>query len=150
VRTHEETHARHGRIETRRIELGAMGHVQWPGLKQWGRITRTRVNRRTGKITTQQICFITSLGSSQASPEELLAYNRNHWAIENRLHWVKDTLLREDVSTIRTGAAPQTAAALRNAALRALRGLHASPTQAREIAADDKNSALQLLGCFVK
>jgi predicted transposase YbfD/YdcC len=102
--------------------------------------------RKTGKTTTEHICFITSLGSSQAGPPELLAYRRNHWGIENRLHWTKDTLLRKDASTIRTGNAPQAAAALRNTAMRQLRHLHPSPTQAREIAAQNKLKALQLLG----
>jgi predicted transposase YbfD/YdcC len=111
---------------------------------------RGRTDKGTGKTTSEQVCFITSLGETQATPAELLAYNRRHWGIESRLFWVKDTVLREDVSTIRTGAAPQAVAALRNTALRQLRELHPSPTIAREIASESKNKVFQLLGCFVK
>jgi hypothetical protein len=39
---------------------------------------------------------------------------RGHWGIENRLHWVRDVTFDEDRCQIRTGAAPQVMAALRN------------------------------------
>jgi predicted transposase YbfD/YdcC len=119
--------------------------VRWPGLKQWGRIIRTRTDKKTGVITTEEACFISSLGQSQATPMELLAYNRNHWAIENRLHRNKDTLFAEDASTIRTGAAPQAIAALRNIALRLLTAFDPSPTVAREIAQNNRNTVIQML-----
>jgi predicted transposase YbfD/YdcC len=122
-----------------------VGRVQWPGLKQWGRIIRTRTDKKTGVIAREEICFISSLGKSQATPMELLAYNRNHWSIENRLHRNKDTLLREDASTVRTGAAPQTLAALRNLTLRILATFDSSPTVAREIAQNDRNKVIQSL-----
>jgi predicted transposase YbfD/YdcC len=147
---HEETGIGHGRIETRRIEVAPVGHVQWPGLRQWGRITRIRTYKRTGKTTTEQVCFIASLGESQATPAQLLAYNRNHWGIESKLFWVKDAVLRENASPIRKGAAPQALAALRNLTLRLLRELHPSPTIAREIAADSKNTIIQLLTELIK
>ncbi len=143
--THEETSRGHGRIETRRIEVVPVGAVQWPWLRQWGRITRTRVQVSTGKTTTEAVYFITSRGPSQATPKQLLTYNRKHWAIENNLHRTRDTLMKEDASTLRKGAAPQTAVALRNIALRFLASIHPSPTQAREIAQNNRNDAILLL-----
>jgi predicted transposase YbfD/YdcC len=89
--------------------------------------------------------FITSLGASQATPAQLLAYNRNHWAIENQLHRTKDTLLKEDASTIRTRAAPQAIAALRNLTLHLLSILHPSSTIAREIAQNNRNTIIQMI-----
>jgi predicted transposase YbfD/YdcC len=132
-------------METRRIEVVPVGHVKWPGIKQWGRIIRTRIHKKTGVVEREEVCFITSLGSSQATPAELLAYNRNHWSIENQLHRNKDTLLKEDASTIRTRAAPQAIAALRNLTLHLLATLHPSPTIAREIAQNDRNTIIQLV-----
>lgn len=38
---------------------------------------------------------------------------RNHWTIENQLHWVLDVVFDEDQSRIRTGYADQNFAALR-------------------------------------
>lgn len=122
-----------------------MGRVQWPGLKQWGRIIRTRTDKKTGVIAHEEICFISSLGSSQATPKELLDYNRNHWSIENRLHRNKDALLKEDASTVRTGGAPQALAALRNLTLRLLARFDPSPIVAREIAQNDRNKVIQML-----
>ena len=52
---------------------------------------------------------------------ELLEYVRGHWGIENRLHYVRDVTLGEDASQVRTGAAPQVMAALRNVVLGLLR-----------------------------
>ena len=57
-----------------------------------------------------------------AGPEDLLTLARDHWgAVENGLHYVRDEVLGEDRSTIRTGHAPHNLAALRNAALNWLR-----------------------------
>ena len=63
----------------------------------------------------------------QARPAQLAAWIRGHWSIENKVHWVRDVTYDEDRSQIRTGTGPQVMAALRNAAIGALR-LPASPT----------------------
>jgi hypothetical protein len=39
-----------------------------------------------------------------------------HWAIENRVHHVRDVTQREDASRIKTGSGPQLMALLRNTA----------------------------------
>ncbi len=39
---------------------------------------------------------------------------RAHWGIENRLHWVKDVVLKEDGSKIKKGAAPENFSIMRN------------------------------------
>ncbi len=147
---HEETTKAHGRTETRRIEVFEPGHVRWPGLRQWGLLTRIRTEMKTGRTTTETLPFIASLGRTQATPEALLGYNRKHWAVENNLHRNRDTLLKEDASSLRKGHSPQANAALRNLALHLLAKLNPSPTIAREIAQNDKNKTLQLLGLVIK
>ena len=37
------------------------------------------------------------------SPEDFLKAVQNHWAIENKLHWVLDVRMREDDLRNRTG-----------------------------------------------
>ena len=59
--------------------------------------------------------------TQEASPHRLLALWRGHWGIENRLHWVRGMTLDEDRSQVRTGAAPQVMAALRNMTISLLR-----------------------------
>ena len=59
---------------------------------------------------------ITSLPFAQASPARLSDLLRGHWAIENGLHYVRDTTYAEDACQLRTGTAPQVMATLRNLA----------------------------------
>ena len=59
---------------------------------------------------------ITSLTHAQAGPARLADLIRGHWAIE-ALHHVRDTTFAEDDSQVRTGAAPNTMAVLRNLAI---------------------------------
>jgi len=42
---------------------------------------------------------------------------REHWSIENAVHWVRNVTFDEDRSTVRTSTAPQVMASLRNTAL---------------------------------
>jgi predicted transposase YbfD/YdcC len=106
---------RHGdRLEVRELALSTDLNewANWPGLAQVGRLTCGR--RRKGQTTTQTSYLITSLTPQQATPAQLLRLLRGHWSIENKLHWVRDVTFDEDRCQIRTGAAPQVMAALRN------------------------------------
>lgn len=51
----------------------------------------------------------------------MLELSRGHWAIENRLHWVRDVTFDEDRCRIRKGAGAQVMASLRNLAISLLR-----------------------------
>jgi hypothetical protein len=54
-------------------------------------------------------------------PETLAGYIRNHWGIENGLHWVLDVSFREDESRTRTGHAGANLGMLRRVALSLLK-----------------------------
>ena len=94
-------------------------YLDWPYLQQVCCVER-KVTRKgvTGKETAYAI---TSLSPAQAGPRELLRLWRGHWGIENRLHYVRDVTMKEDASQVRSGAAPQVMAALRNTVLGLLR-----------------------------
>lgn len=96
-----------------------MGYSDWPHLRQVCRLERTVTAK--GKTSTEVAYAVTSLASQQASPDRLLALWRGHWGIENRVHWVRDVTFDEDRCQIRTGAAPQVMAALRNLTVSLLR-----------------------------
>ncbi len=64
---------------------------------------------------------ITSVPRSLADAATLLSWNRGHWGIENRSHYVRDVTLGEDASRISKGHAPQVLASLRNGLLSSLR-----------------------------
>ena len=115
----------HGRLETRTLwaSVDVKGYVEWPHLQQGLCLERRVIELRTGEITSQRVYGLTSLTPDQLALSALLSRWRGHWAIENRLHWVKDVLLKEDASRVRTGQAPFILAVLRNAVVSCLRAL---------------------------
>jgi hypothetical protein len=60
---------------------------------------------------------ITSLPTSVGTPQRLLALVREHWGIENGLHYRRDRTFQEDLSPLRMGHAPHLLAFLNNTAL---------------------------------
>jgi len=124
----------HGRHEKRTIQVtDAPDDLGFPHCSQVFLIerytTRTVRKRRknsrkykTVKVKTAVAALgITSLSSREAAPHHLAAYVRGHWAIENKIHWVRDVTFREDASQIKTAARPRVMATLRNLAIGLLR-----------------------------
>lgn len=112
----------HGRVERRTLisTTGLNAHLTWPGLRQVCRLQRQRTIQ--GQHHVENAYFVTSLSRQRADANQLLALARRHWgAIENGLHYVRDTTLDEDRCTIYSGHAPQNLAAFRNTALNWLR-----------------------------
>jgi predicted transposase YbfD/YdcC len=132
----------HGRIETRRLVVSreCAAHLNWPGAAQLCRIERTR--ERAGTTSHEIAYAITSLSPEQADPDTLLALWRDHWLIENRLHWRRDVVLREDHSTIRSGTSPRAVAALRNTMLAIVHDSAEPLTEIREIFAENRLKAI--------
>jgi hypothetical protein len=121
------------------------GYLDWPHLGQVFRVD-SWVTRR-GETAHEVRYGITSLRPHEATADELLAYVRGHWGIENRLHWVRDVTLGEDLCQVRSANAPQALAATRNVAIALLR-LEDEPNIAaalRSLAAHAEGS-LRLIG----
>jgi predicted transposase YbfD/YdcC len=130
----------HGRIETR--ECWAIDqedylrqirkHEQWKGLKS---VVCVISHRQIGdQIETQTRYFISSL---PADAKLILKSKRNHWKIENQVHWVLDIAFREDESRVRKEHGAENLAVLRHIALNLLKnektakgGIHAKRLQA--------------------
>ena len=110
----------HGRRVTRTIRVvTAPAWVQFAGAVQVAQLRRTVT--RKGQKTIEVVYLIASADVRTASPTTLAAWVQGHWGIENRLHWVRDVTFDEDRSQIRTGAAPQVMATLRNLVISLLR-----------------------------
>jgi len=107
----------HGRRTHWRLQLSdrPAGHLDWPGLAQVCRLVRTTV--RNGQETVETQYAITSVPRSLGCADSVLTWWREHWHIENRLHWVRDTAYQEDHCRVRVGHGPHNLAALRNAAI---------------------------------
>lgn len=89
---------------------------QWAGLKKLVMAKSTRMTK--GNVTVSYRYYITSLDTST---EILARLIREHWHIENKLHWALDTLFKEDKCTIRDKIGSQNMSWLRSTALSLLR-----------------------------
>jgi predicted transposase YbfD/YdcC len=130
---------------------GGYGDDLWSGLRQVLQIRRTVTDKQTGHTTSETAYAITSLSPEHTTPTQLLVVWREHWHIENKLHWVRDVTFDEDRSTVRTGSIPQVMAALRNTAIGLLRVLGATniAKACRQMAAQP-HLALAALGCLTE
>jgi len=112
--------ADHGRIETRTAtvstEIGWLQKQhQWPGLKAIGKVVRMR--ETADKTTTETAYYLLS---RVLSPERLNQVVRQHWSIENSLHWRLDVVMNEDQDRTRMGHGPHNLAVLRHMAINAM------------------------------
>jgi len=141
------THGKgHGRIETRTITTTTWlnAYLDWPHVGQVFRLVRER--RVKGKTTVEVVYGITRLSRQKADATRLLGLTREHWGVENGLHYTRDETLGEDRCRVRKGKSPQVLASLRNGAVHLLRGIDAPSVAAavRQLAADPQE-ALALL-----
>jgi predicted transposase YbfD/YdcC len=113
----------HGRITRYQLETASrpVACIAWPQLQQVFKLTRTTLNPRTGEFTRSTVYGITSLPAQRATAPQLLALLRQHWTIENKLHWIRDVIFDEDRSQLRTGSLHHLMSLLRNLALALLR-----------------------------
>lgn len=90
---------------------------------------------------------ITSLSPAQADPARLLALTRAHWAIENRVHWVRDVTFDEDRCRVRRQAGAHVMASIRNLVISLFRLAGAANIAAGlRACAWDRRLALRLIG----
>jgi predicted transposase YbfD/YdcC len=94
-------------------------HLDWPGVAQVCRIQRRR--RLQGKEEYEVTYAVTSVPRSLADAATLLQWNRGHWGIENRSHYVRDVTMGEDAGQINSGSAPKVLAGIRNGLITAMR-----------------------------
>ncbi len=100
----------HGRLEHRHLvsspDLNEWFVKEWQGIEQVFRIERTRHILKTGAIEHEVVYGLSSLSLQQAPAPRMLLLVRDHWKIENRLHWRRDVSLGEDACQTRTGSPP--------------------------------------------
>ena len=116
-------------IERRRIWTAALladyirDELGFPGARQGAMVEKETVEKETvdiatGEVSRERWYLLTSLGSRQCRPKELLQVFRSHWSVENGLHHVKDRSWDEDVHTLRRPGLGEVYAALVNTGLR--------------------------------
>lgn len=106
----------HGRIEKREYFLQTeidwlMQKSNWAGLNAIGAVKSTVEVK--GEIRTEMRLFITSL----TQIDEFAMAVREHWGIENQLHWCLDVIFREDASRAKKDNSPLNLNVLRKTVL---------------------------------
>ena len=122
----EQIDCGHGRVETRRCSVIAdlslvEKAAEWPSLQGLVRIEAERHHpprRATGKTESQTRYYITSLQPDAARLNRAI---RQHWGIENKLHWVLDVGFGEDLSRKRAGHSAHNFSLLNRIALNILK-----------------------------
>jgi predicted transposase YbfD/YdcC len=89
---------------------------QWPQLTSLVKLLTIRQAPKKIEVTIRYF-----ISSWSASAQVFLQRIREHWQIENGLHWVLDIAFREDEARIRKNHAPQNMATLRHMALNLLK-----------------------------
>ena len=113
----------HGRDETRDyyqmpVPKDLPGREAWAGLKTLGMVIRTWVDQTSGKEKSAIRYYHSSL---PVGVRELAKHVRNHWSVENSLHWVLDVAFREDECPIANATAAANLLAMNRIALSALK-----------------------------
>ena len=111
----------HGRVNTWETWIADAEDINFPHAKQTACIRR-RTYDLGGQKTRQEYAFIiTSLSAKDAAAVDLNDHVRNYWGIENKSHYVRDTVWNEDAQHINNGTAPHVKATLTNTANSLLR-----------------------------
>jgi predicted transposase YbfD/YdcC len=136
-----------GRIENRtayvcdKLEL-LDDLASWPSIS---RVVMVEARReKNGKVQQETRFYLSSLAAEAVTFNHVV---RNHWGIENNLHWMLDVVFREDQSRTRTGNAPENLATLRKTVLQVLNQAtdKESIKSRRKMAGWDDNYLLMLL-----
>jgi predicted transposase YbfD/YdcC len=140
----------HGRIEIRKcwscwdIDWLIRRH-DWAGLSSIAAVECTRTVN--GKTTTERRYFISSHPGKQA--QKIATLIRNHWRVENQLHWTLDVSFNEDQCRVRIENAAENLSRIRRISLILLKNdttCKLGIKSKRAKAGYDRNYLLTLLG----
>lgn len=117
----------HGRIVLQHAQIvantGQVDPALWPGCKSMGRV----ISLREEGQEPQSLEIRYYIRSVQLDHQAFLGAVRNHWAIENKLHWRMDVIFAEHASKVHKDDAPRNLSLLRKIVLNLLRHDTAHP-----------------------
>ena len=146
----EHTERSHGRLVLQHAQVIAnTAHIDtdlWPGCQRMGRVVSLRLNGNN----RQELETRYYISSAALDHQALFTGARNHWAVENNLHWSLDVIFREDASKVRKDNGPRNLALVRKIILNLLRQDTAHPkasfTKRRKMAGWDDDERMRVLG----
>lgn len=120
VHVEEATKEQHGRMESRKAEVAILKKgeqlVGYPHVRAVMKLERTRVEGEKSSKET-----VTYVSSREMTAEDWSRYARDHWGIENRLHWTLDVEMGEDDHVMDAGPAAENLATLKRFCLMLVR-----------------------------
>lgn len=136
----------HGRITRWSTWMTDATGIDFPYAAQLGVIRRDELGLDDVAVSKEFALIITSSPPEHTGPADLHTHVRQHWGIENKVHYVRDTTWQEDQHQAWVGNGQHTMAALRNLALGLFRlnGIN-NIKEATEAICRDRNRALALL-----
>ena len=147
----ESGHHRREKRQVIAVSINQMGSLykqaQWFGLQTIVMVIRTR---HLWNKTTREVMFY--LSSLPPDAQQLGKAIRQHWSIENQLHWILDVTFGEDACRIRTGNAPENIALLKRWSINLLNqetSLKRSTRQKARRASMDKGYLLKVLAASI-
>lgn len=116
MQRHREVDKGHGRLEIRTCVLThdlsmIERRADWADLAGVAVMLREREDLISGKKSRELSYFI--LSNAAASAEQVAGIIRNHWSIENKLHWSLDVVWGSDAHQVRDRTAAENFARLR-------------------------------------
>ena len=147
VTYHETVEKSHGRVETRKVTVcpdieWLKARHNWPGLESIVMVQYcATLQDRTRSETRFYISSMTSDAEAHAKAI------RDHWGIENGLHWVMDMVFRDDECRIRKRNAPANFTTIKHAASNMLRSVKGNQSLRlkRHLAAWDEDFLFQII-----
>ncbi len=120
----------YGRGEWRKCEIistaGIINHEEkWKHVRSEVRVTTERRLDKTTTPETHTRHYISSMSEPEAT--DALQWTREHWGVENRLHWQLDVTFREDHCRVYAGHAAENFVVIRHIALNLLRAVVGLP-----------------------
>jgi predicted transposase YbfD/YdcC len=124
----------HGRTVRRRVwtmtDMASLPELApWPGLQSVIVVETIRMAHQQAPVTSDYRVYISSLVRSATAFVTMI---RQHWDIENKLHWSLDVTFNEDRCRIRKDYAPENVTAVRHMALNLLRQEHSHRMSLRQ------------------
>ena len=112
--------------------------ISFPHASQAGFIRREIFEISGDRLSKEEALMLTSRNAEGMTAADMNRHTRNHWGIENKSHYIRDTAYREDHCQAWAGEGPHALASLRNLAnsLIRLKGASAIKETTEWIAAD--------------
>ena len=144
---HDVTEERdRGRIKRRSCWITSAEGIDFPHARQAAIIRREIFELSGDRISKEHALILTSRKTGKMTAADVNRHIRGHWGIENKSHYVRDTVYREDNSQAWAAEGPHALASLRNLTLGLFRFKNAnSIKETTEWICRDRMRALQFM-----